>query len=116
MPSFVADENFDNRILAGLLLRKPNIDVVRVQDVGLHGREDPIVLDWAAQRGRIVLTHDVSTMTADAFERIRSGQRMPGVFEVGQKEPIGTIIEDILLIDECSHEGEWENRICYLPL
>ena len=55
-------------------------------------------------------------MTAFAYERIRSGQRMPGVFEVGQKEAIGTIIEDILLIDESSREGEWENVICYLPL
>ena len=116
MPSFLADENFDNRILDGLFLRKPNIDVVSVQDVGLHGRKDPIVLDWAAQQGRIVLTHDVSTMTAYAIERIRSGQHLPGLFEVGQKEPIGTIIEDILLIDECSQEGEWENKICYLPL
>lgn len=116
MPSFLADENFDNRILMGLLLRKPNIDAASMQDVGLQGQKDPIVLDWAAQQGRIVLTHDVSTMTAYAYERIRSGQRMPGVFEIGQAEPIGTIIEDILLIDECSHEGEWENKICYLPL
>ena len=69
-----------------------------------------------AQQGRILLTHDGSTMTAYTIERIRSGHRMPGVFEVGQKEPIGTIIEDILLIDECSLEGEWENKICYLPL
>ena len=55
-------------------------------------------------------------MTAYAYERMRSGKRMPGVFEVGQREPIGMIIEDILLIDECSLEGEWENKICYLPL
>ena len=62
MPSFLADENFDNRILEGLFLRKPNIDAVTVRDVGLHGRKDPIVLQWAAQQGRIVLTHDVSTI------------------------------------------------------
>ncbi len=41
MPSFLADENFDNRILEGLFLRKPNIDAVTVRDVGLHGRKDP---------------------------------------------------------------------------
>jgi predicted nuclease of predicted toxin-antitoxin system len=116
MLSFLADENFDNRILDGLLLRKPDIDVVRAQDVGLDGRKDPVVLDWAAQQGRIVLTHDVSTITAFAYQRIRSGQRMPGVFEIGQKEASGAIIEDILLIDACSTEGEWENRISYLPL
>lgn len=116
MPSFLADDNFDNRILDGLLRRKPDIDLVRAQDVGLYEQKDPILLDWAAQNGRILLTHDVSTMTAFAYQRIRSGQRMAGVFEIRQNEAIGAIIEEILLIDECSYEGEWENKISYLPL
>ena len=30
---YLTDEDFDNRILRGLLLRKPDLDVVRVQDV-----------------------------------------------------------------------------------
>ena len=64
MPSFLTDENFDNRILDGLLLRKRDIDVVRTQDVGLEGQKDPIVLHWAAERGRILLTHDASTNAA----------------------------------------------------
>lgn len=75
MLSFLTDENFDSRILDGLLLRKPDIGVVRAQDVGLERQEDPIVLDWAAERGRILLTHDVSTMTAFAYDRVRRGRR-----------------------------------------
>ena len=62
MLSFLVDENFDHRVLEGLLLREPDLDAVSVQDAGLRGREDPIVLDWAAQKGRIILPHDVSTM------------------------------------------------------
>ena len=31
---FLADENLDNNILRGLLRRKPDLDIVRVQDVG----------------------------------------------------------------------------------
>jgi predicted nuclease of predicted toxin-antitoxin system len=46
---FLADENFDNTIVRGLMRRKPDIDIVRVQDVGLSGEDDPIVLEWAAQ-------------------------------------------------------------------
>jgi len=41
---------------------------------------------------------------------------MPVVFEVSWGIPIGTIIEDLLLLTECSEEGEWEGQICYLPL
>jgi hypothetical protein len=41
---------------------------------------------------------------------------MPGVFEIGRHVPMGQAIEDVLLLAECSHEGEWEGQIRYLPL
>ena len=59
-----ADENFDNDIVRGLLRRRPDIDIVRVQDVGLSGASDPIILEWAAEQQRLLLTHDVATITA----------------------------------------------------
>ena len=54
----VADENFNNDILRGLLRRNPSLDVVRIQDVGLTQASDPDVLEWAAQENRVLLTHD----------------------------------------------------------
>jgi predicted nuclease of predicted toxin-antitoxin system len=54
----LADENFNSDIVRGLLLRQPNLDIARVQDVGLAGADDPEVLAWAAENNRIVLTHD----------------------------------------------------------
>ncbi len=53
----LADEN-DNTLVRGLLRRRPSINIVRVQDVGLSGENDPIILAWAAQENRILLTHD----------------------------------------------------------
>jgi hypothetical protein len=44
--------------------------LVRVQDVGLSGTDDPRVLEWAAGHERILLTHDVATITAFAYERV----------------------------------------------
>jgi len=41
---------------------------------------------------------------------------MPGVFEVSRSVSIATVIEDILLLCECSSEGEWEGQVRYLPL
>jgi len=112
----VADENFNNDIVRGLLRRKPDLDIVRIQDVGLSGAEDPIILEWAAQENRVLLTHDVTTITKYAYERVQAGQRMPGVIEVSRSVPIGVTIEDILLLAESSHEAEWEGQILYLPL
>ena len=63
MLRFAADENLNNDILRGLLRRVPNLDIVRVQDAGLAGADDPTVLEWAAQEQRVLLTHDVATIT-----------------------------------------------------
>jgi predicted nuclease of predicted toxin-antitoxin system len=65
----LADKDFDNDIVRGLLLRRPELDIVRVQDSRLAGEEDPIVLEWAAQERRIVLTHDFNTMPVSASVR-----------------------------------------------
>ncbi len=116
MLRFLADENFNNQIVRGALRQKPNVNIVRVQDVGLSGADDPTVLEWAAQQGRVVLTHDVATMTQFAYERIQAGLSMPGVFEVSRRVPVGLAIEEILLIAECSLEGEWEGQVRFLPL
>ena len=112
----VSDENFNNDIVRGLLRRNPHLDIVRVQDVGLRGAEDPVILEWAAQEGRVLLTHDAATMSKFAFERVRAGKSMPGVIEVADDLPIGKVVEDILLLAEYSDRGEWENQVIYLPL
>ena len=116
MLRLAADENFNNSIVRGLLRRQPELDIVRIQDAGLSGADDTTVLEWAAQEGRVLLTHDVSTITKYAYERVQAGQPMPGVFEVNRPVPIGRAIEDILLLAECSLDGEWEGQVRYLPL
>ena len=116
MLRFVADESFNNDIVRGLLRRAPELDIVRVQDVELSGADDPTVLDWAARAGRIVLTHDVKTITHYAYERVRAGLPMPGVFEVRRAVLISVAIDDLVLLAECSLDGEWDGQVRYLPL
>jgi len=111
-----ADENFNSNIVRGVLRQRPDLDIVRIQDVGLSGADDRTILEWAAGEGRVLLTHDVTTLTRYAYDRARAGQPMPGVFEVSRRVPLGQAIEDLLLLVECSHEGEWEGQIRYLPL
>ena len=116
MLKFLADENFDNTIVRGLLRRRPGIDIVRVQDIGLSGEDDPTILAWAAKENRVLLTHDVATITRFAYERIVQVLPMPGVIEVGTDAKIGQVIEDLLIVMDCSLEGELEGQIQYLPL
>jgi hypothetical protein len=112
----IADENFNNDILRGMLRRKPDLDIVRVQDVGLSNQDDQVILEWAAKEGRVLVTHDVTTITHFAYERVRAGLPMPGVIEVDDDLPIGQAINEILLVVEASEQGEWEGQIIYIPL
>jgi len=113
---FLADENFDNRILRGLFRRQPDLDIVRIQDLEIAGADDPIVLAWAARAGRILLTHDQKTIPRYAFERLEASQTFAGVIVVSDTLSISTVIDDILLIVECSSASEWINQLQRLPL
>ncbi len=112
MLRLAADEDLDNRIVSGVRERNPDVDIVRVQEAGLSGKDDPTVLEWAAAEGRVLFTHDVNTMTAHAYRRTKNGEPMPGLFAVPRKVPTGAAIDDILLIVE----GEYEGRVEYLPI
>jgi hypothetical protein len=116
MLRLLADENFNGDIVRGLLLRQPELDIVRIQDVDLAGADDPEVLAWAAENDRIVLTHDRATMASYAYERVTAGSAMPGVFLLNDRLPIGEAIQEILLMDECSEQGEWAGRVVYVPI
>ena len=78
-----------------LLRRRSTLDIVRVQDTVLFGASDFVVLEWANQNGRVLLTHDVNTVTKIAYERLRVGEPTVGVIAVPQSVPIGQVIEDI---------------------
>jgi hypothetical protein len=47
----LSDENFNGDIVRGMLLRRPDLDLIRVQDVGLETAEYPGILSWAAENG-----------------------------------------------------------------
>lgn len=116
MLHLLADENFNGDIVRGLLLRESGLDLVRVLDAGLSGMDDPGILAWAAENRRIVLTHDRATMPAHAYDRVRDGQSMSGVFAVSDRLPVAQVIQEVLLMNECSEPTEWNGHVAYLPL
>ena len=59
---FQADADLRRPIIAGLRRREPTIDFRTADDVGLAGLNDATVLAIAADEGRLLVSHDVSTM------------------------------------------------------
>jgi hypothetical protein len=104
------------RLSAACHQRMPGLNVVRVQDVGLAETPDSAILAWAAGEERILLTHDYDTVPGFAYERVRSGESMPGVFLVSDQMPKGQAIDELLLAIECYVPGDCKDLIQHFPL
>ena len=112
---WLADECFDNDIIRGLLRQAPKFDLLRTQDLSeIAGRNDEILLAWAAKHERVVLTHDLATMVSALGTQLHPP--LTSIVLVPDSLPIGRVIEDVLLLDQCSNESDWIASIIYLPL
>ncbi len=116
MTHFLADENFNTDIVQGIRRRIPSLNIIRIQELGMAGWEDPAILEWVASNDRVVLTHDVGDMTKYAYDRIRAQVPMPGVVEVPDRLPVGRAIDDLVYLIGCSLDHEWENQVRFLPI
>ncbi len=116
MLRLAADENFRGDIVEGLRRRHPELDIATVQERGLRTAPDSVVLEWAASEGRVLLTHDLSTMGVAAYERVTAGLPMPGVVFVRWRYPMGQAIDELELLAGASLDNEWENQVRYLPM
>ena len=115
-PRFLADHDLRERISIGLLRRLPDAEFLRCRDIGLETRPDADVLEYAANHGLIVITHDINTMVASAYDRLRGGQAMTGLLVAQQADPVRDIIDSLVLIWLSTEEAEWREKVEFLPL
>ncbi|MCU0247812.1 MAG: DUF5615 family PIN-like protein [Bryobacter sp.] len=114
-PRFLADENFDQDIVAGILRREPGVDFELPQGMIPERTPDPLVLRIAADASRILVTHDVRTMPRH-FTTFIEQRSSPGVILIPQAMPISDVIEDLLMIWSVSEAHDWNNLLVRLPL
>ena len=112
---FLADADLNRAIVTGVQRREPALDFLTSNEAGIEGQGDPDVLEFAASQGRVLVSHDTSSMPVHFFDRLRSGRSSPGVFLVRQRAPVGQVVESILLVWSASAAGEWAGHIHYLP-
>ncbi len=111
----LADEDFDRRIVRGVLRLLPELHFVTNQEVGLSGAKDFAVLLWAESHDHLVFSHDVNTMRQQAYRHLEAGNRLPGLFLLPATVSIKEAIDEITALVECSQPEEWEGQVNYLP-
>ena len=116
MLRLASDADVRNGIIRGLRRRVPEIDLLRAQDALPEGTLDPEILAWAAVENRVLITNDRETMIGFAFERLASGDPLPGIILTTNEQSIGGSVDDILIIAECMAEGEIRDQVIFLPL
>ncbi|HEX9960988.1 MAG TPA: DUF5615 family PIN-like protein, partial [Pyrinomonadaceae bacterium] len=67
------DQNFNHRILRGLVERISNLNFVTTQIINKEDEVDPKLLELALAENRIIITHDINTFPKYAYERIKKG-------------------------------------------
>jgi hypothetical protein len=116
MLRLLIDEDVHGDIIAGLRRRQPTLDVVRVQDVGLGHTPDAVILEWAAQQVRVVVSVDKKTLTVDAWDRVARGLPMPGVVILRTRLTIGQAVTELEVVALVGNPDDLRDRVIYLPL
>ena len=111
---YQADNDLRKAIVRGAVRREPQMSFRSAQSARLDGVSDPEVLAFAADEGRILVSHDFQTMPR-YFREFTKSRRSPGVLLVRQDLPVCEAIETLLLIWEASEADEWVNRLCLAP-
>jgi hypothetical protein len=118
---FVLDEHLRGplwRAIQGHNLRgRDLIDSVRVgdpPDLPL-GSDDPMILLWAEQAGRILISLDWDTMIAHLEAHLAAGRHSPGIFLIHPRSRIQDLIAFLALAAHAGSEAQWRDQVTYIP-
>jgi hypothetical protein len=111
---FQADADLRRPIIAGLRRREPAIDFRSANDAGLAGLSDDTVLAIAADEGRLLVSHDVSTMP-EHFAHFIQTRSSPGLILISQELSYHHAIEGLLRVWATTEAEDWQNILSFLP-
>lgn len=107
MLKFYLDENISLAIVNGL--RQRQLDCLTTKEAGLLGATDLEQLEFAAQAGRIVVTHDADFLKFDPLIHPHKG-----IIYCRHQQNIGSIIRFIELCNMILSPGDMENHIEFI--
>ncbi len=113
---FQADNDLRRQIVVAIRRHYPEIEIQSAQEAELDGLPDLAVLEMCANQGRILITHDVTTIGKSLGSLMDQSISSPGVFVVvPQDAAISQVILAVFLIWSASSPEEWANRVTKIP-
>jgi hypothetical protein len=112
------DENFPRVYHATLRRLDPELSVWIVGDPGAppKGTPDAELLRWCEDQDALLVTNDRRTMPRHLAEHLASERHVPGILIFDPGRNVAEMAEDLVLLCRVSLEGEFADRITFLPL
>lgn len=111
---FQADADLNYPIVKGIRRQAPLIDFQSAQEADLEGLSDLIVLTMAADEGRLLVSHDVTTMPEN-FTQFIATRTSPGAVLVRQELAYHLAIARLVKLWRETEAEQWENVLFFLP-
>jgi len=120
---FVIDEDTRDTALWECILKhnlscpEQPLDVVRVGDPDgpAFSVDDPTLVRWAAQCGRIIVSHDENTLIGHHGDYVQEGHSTPGLVIVKRGSPVSDIVEWLALIAYYAEAVEYASTTHWIP-
>lgn len=90
------------------------MDLQTALEAGLDGLPDEVVLEKAADEGRILITHDRRTMPYH-FEEFIKHRSSPGLIIMAKRVSFAVAIDEIVLTWAASSADEYVDLVTWLP-
>jgi hypothetical protein len=115
---FLLDENLSPRLKLAIFRFNPEIDILRVGDLGASasGTLDPDILIYLEKAQRILLTDNRKSMPEHLEAHWANGGFIWGLFWLRPKATVKELAEDLILIWETTEAEEWRNQLVWIPL
>lgn len=123
MFAFLLDENTAGWVASAFRRRwhagtEPRLDVVRVGDFDAppYGTQDPELLIWAEEYGRVLLTEDRNTMPTFLERHLEAGRSSPGVLILRAGMTVPELVRELELTAVAGHADDFRDQVRYIPL
>jgi hypothetical protein len=107
---FQADADFNQRIISAVRRHEPAVDFQIASALDLRALADQNVLALAAREGRVLVSHDLTTMP-DQFARFVETETSAGLLIIRQRVSIQRALEEILTAWIETEVDDWINQI-----
>ena len=115
---YLMDENLDPIYQIQLRRKEPDLVVWAIGDPNTppKGTLDPAILLWCEKYNFILVKNNRSSMPIHLSDHLAQVHHIPGILQLNPNMGIGETLEELVLIAAASLEGEYQDRISYLPL